>query len=164
MRCNINGEMEIYDRWYLVYESCERRVFLSLSLKFVFNVLFFQDPVGGLFRGKLIIFSIKKFLRMKREKRERAFFICPLFAAFHHAFPLLFPPFFSFFFLFFFFYILSIDPPSALKHIKAFFTSQYVCIESRKYGGCVSGGGGVKLDLLVGRCAPCIHTWNARPK
>lgn len=71
---------------------------LSLSLKFVFNVLFFQDPVGGLFRGKLIIFSIKKFLRMKREKRERAFFICPLFAAFHHAFPLLFPPFFSFFF------------------------------------------------------------------
>lgn len=163
MRCNINGEMEIYDRWYLVYESNDEFFSLSLSnscLMFYFS----KTPLGGLFRGKLIIFSIKKFLRMKREKRERAFFICPLFAAFHHAFPLLFPPFFSFFFLFFFFYILSIDPPSALKHIKAFFTSQYVCIESRKYGGCVSGGGGVKLDLLVGRCAPCIHTWNARPK
>lgn len=104
--------------------------------------IFFQEPVGGLFREKLIIFSIKKFLRMKREKREREGIfhlstVCRVSSRFSSPLSfLLFAfslPFFSLSFFFFFFpfrYIISIDPPSALKHIKAFFTSQYVCIES----------------------------------
>lgn len=108
---------------------------------------------------------------MKREKRERGHFsfvhCLPRFITlFLSSFfpPFCFLPFFLFpFFLFFFFpfrYIISIDPPSALKHIKAFFTSQYVCIESWK--DAYQGGGNIKLDLLVGRCvreAPCIYIY-----
>lgn len=142
--------------------------FLSLSLKFacLTVILFFQDPVGGLFSRKTNnFFLLKNFSEWKREKREWCIFHS---SAFHRAsllssfFPPPFPFFLSFSSLFSFFplslsfrHIISIDPPSALKHIKAFFTSQYV----RTYVLSLermedAWGGSIKLDLLVGRCEP----------
>lgn len=185
----ISNEIDL-DRWYLVYESCERgyraisNVFpFPLSLSQIREacltvILFFQDPVGGLFSRKTNnFFLLKNFSEWKREKREWCIFHS---SAFHRAsllssfFPPPFPFFLSFSSLFSFFLSLSLFSPYhkywssiCIEAYKGFFHESirpYVRIEPRKDGGCVGREYQIRFTRWTMRTTVCIYTWNARPK
>lgn len=141
-------------------------------------ILFFQDPVGGLFSRKTNnFFLLKNFSEWKREKREWCIFHS---SAFHRAsllssfFPPPFPFFLSFSSLFSFFLSLSLFSPYhkywssiCIEAYKGFFHESirpYVRIEPRKDGGCVGREYQIRFTRWTMRTTVCIYTWNARPK